>query len=164
MEWISWWYDLVFLFVNLDALTRRTQNGSGSHHTLRKLDLRIELMVNATRRSGGVYLCEWISLHFSTLLVTLTHFPNKLQIPINRAATGVACILMDAAPSSSMETVWLRGLSSPFETLRLSRPPWIWKMSDHIEPAFPVAAFRQTGPRNCLAFWSTSTSVTTLLV
>eukprot|EP00594_Rhizosolenia_setigera_P013916 CAMPEP_0178957546 /NCGR_PEP_ID=MMETSP0789-20121207/10990_1 /TAXON_ID=3005 /ORGANISM="Rhizosolenia setigera, Strain CCMP 1694" /LENGTH=639 /DNA_ID=CAMNT_0020639839 /DNA_START=498 /DNA_END=2417 /DNA_ORIENTATION=- len=31
-------------------------NGSGSHHELRKLDARINLMLNATKKCGGVYL------------------------------------------------------------------------------------------------------------
>ena len=31
-------------------------NGSGSHHQLRKLNTRLELMQNATAKSGGVYL------------------------------------------------------------------------------------------------------------
>lgn len=31
-------------------------NGSGSHHELRKLNTRLELMVSATRKCGGVYL------------------------------------------------------------------------------------------------------------
>ena len=31
-------------------------NGSGSHHELRKLTQRLELMINATRKCGGVYL------------------------------------------------------------------------------------------------------------
>jgi len=31
-------------------------NGSGSHHELRKLNTRLDLMVNATRKCGGVYL------------------------------------------------------------------------------------------------------------
>jgi NAD+ synthase (glutamine-hydrolysing) len=31
-------------------------NGSGSHHELRKLNQRLELMVSATRKCGGVYL------------------------------------------------------------------------------------------------------------
>lgn len=31
-------------------------NGSGSHHELRKLQLRLDLMVGATRKCGGVYL------------------------------------------------------------------------------------------------------------
>mmetsp|Transcript_20539 Transcript_20539/g.42889 ORF Transcript_20539/g.42889 Transcript_20539/m.42889 type:complete len:621 (+) Transcript_20539:584-2446(+) len=31
-------------------------NGSGSHHELRKLQTRMELMINATRKCGGVYL------------------------------------------------------------------------------------------------------------
>jgi NAD+ synthase (glutamine-hydrolysing) len=31
-------------------------NGSGSHHELRKLHTRLQLMVSATRKCGGVYL------------------------------------------------------------------------------------------------------------
>ena len=31
-------------------------NGSGSHHELRKLDTRLELIVSATRKCGGIYL------------------------------------------------------------------------------------------------------------
>lgn len=31
-------------------------NGSGSHHELRKLDLRLGLIQNATKRNGGVYM------------------------------------------------------------------------------------------------------------
>lgn len=31
-------------------------NGSGSHHELRKLSTRMELMISATRKCGGVYL------------------------------------------------------------------------------------------------------------
>lgn len=31
-------------------------NSSGSHHSLRKLDTRIELIVNATKKNGGVYI------------------------------------------------------------------------------------------------------------
>lgn len=31
-------------------------NGSGSHHELRKLNQRLELMVSATRKCGGIYL------------------------------------------------------------------------------------------------------------
>lgn len=31
-------------------------NSSGSHHTLRKLDERIALISEATRKNGGVYL------------------------------------------------------------------------------------------------------------
>ena len=31
-------------------------NGSGSHHELRKLDKRLDLLTGATAKSGGVYL------------------------------------------------------------------------------------------------------------
>ena len=31
-------------------------NSSGSHHNLRKLDQRVSLILEATRKSGGIYL------------------------------------------------------------------------------------------------------------
>ena len=31
-------------------------NSSGSHHSLRKLDTRVQLILEATRKNGGVYL------------------------------------------------------------------------------------------------------------
>lgn len=31
-------------------------NGSGSHHELRKLDVRLDLIKNASARNGGVYM------------------------------------------------------------------------------------------------------------
>lgn len=31
-------------------------NGSGSHHELRKLDLRLNLINSSTKRNGGVYM------------------------------------------------------------------------------------------------------------
>jgi NAD+ synthase (glutamine-hydrolysing) len=45
-------------------------NGSGSHHNLRKLDNRLELMLSATHKCGGVYLysnqrgCDGARLYF----------------------------------------------------------------------------------------------------
>ena len=33
-------------------------NGSGSHHSLRKLEIRLALIRNATSKTGGVYLCQ----------------------------------------------------------------------------------------------------------
>lgn len=45
-------------------------NGSGSHHELRKLDSRLQLMKNATRKCGGVYVyanhrgCDGTRLYF----------------------------------------------------------------------------------------------------
>lgn len=33
-------------------------NGSGSHHSFRKLDQRLNLIQNAMARGGGVYMCR----------------------------------------------------------------------------------------------------------
>lgn len=46
-------------------------NSSGSHFALQKLDTRLQLIMEATRKSGGVYLVSillgqcYISLHFT---------------------------------------------------------------------------------------------------
>lgn len=48
-------------------------NGSGSHHQLRKLNTRIELMQSATSKCGGVYMyanqqgCDGGRLYYGTL-------------------------------------------------------------------------------------------------
>lgn len=45
-------------------------NGSGSHHELRKLNDRLELIKNASKRNGGVYIysnlkgCDGNRLYF----------------------------------------------------------------------------------------------------
>ncbi len=49
-------------------------NGSGSHHQLRKLNTRLELMQSATSKGGGVYLyanqqgCDGGRLYYGTSL------------------------------------------------------------------------------------------------
>lgn len=43
------------IYLGLDGVEIIT-NGSGSHHALRKLDQRIDLLLNASAKSGGVYL------------------------------------------------------------------------------------------------------------
>ena len=45
-------------------------NSSGSHHELRKLDTRIRLIQEATRKAGGVYLYSVTKLSFSFLAFT----------------------------------------------------------------------------------------------
>ena len=46
-------------------------NSSGSHHTLRKLDERIALISEATRKSGGVYLYANQSGNFIPILTRI---------------------------------------------------------------------------------------------
>eukprot|EP00002_Diphylleia_rotans_P018596 TRINITY_DN359_c0_g4_i8.p1 TRINITY_DN359_c0_g4~~TRINITY_DN359_c0_g4_i8.p1 ORF type:complete len:616 (+),score=106.78 TRINITY_DN359_c0_g4_i8:794-2641(+) len=54
-------------------------NGSGSHHTLRKLYQRIDLMVNATSKSGGIYMyanqqgCDGGRLYFDGCAMILVN-------------------------------------------------------------------------------------------
>lgn len=45
-------------------------NSSGSHHNLRKLDQRVSLILEATRKSGGIYL--YSNLKGSLLITELS--------------------------------------------------------------------------------------------
>ena len=66
-------------------------NGSGSHHQLRKLDTRLQLMRSATAKAGGVYL-----------------YANQ------RGCDAAGCITMAALPYLSTASLWRRPLSSPY--------------------------------------------------
>lgn len=62
-------------------------NGSGSHHELRKLDQRLELMVSATRKCGGVYLysnqrgCDGGRLYFDGGAIIVANGQVLAQAP-----------------------------------------------------------------------------------
>lgn len=68
-------------------------NGSASHHQLRKLDKRLELVGSATAKAGGVYLyanqkgCDGGRLYFdvspiasSTILIMKPHKCRDVQM------------------------------------------------------------------------------------
>jgi hypothetical protein len=53
-------------------------NSSGSHFTLRKLDTRLQLIMEATRKNGGIYLyakCVWQIGH-SNITRLLNRYPT----------------------------------------------------------------------------------------
>ena len=88
-------------------------NGSGSHHQLRKLDKRIDLVGSATAKCGGVYLYGVYQLAGHSLSRSLPSSGfacSPLQYvfaddrrakltsqPIKKAAMGVGCTLTAAA-------------------------------------------------------------------
>lgn len=61
-------------------------NGSGSHHQLRKLDTRIELMRNATKKCGGIYLyanqqgCDGGRLYYGAFLLQCSFRKQRISI------------------------------------------------------------------------------------
>jgi NAD+ synthase (glutamine-hydrolysing) len=74
-------------------------NGSGSHHQLRKLDTRLELMQNATRKAGGAYLyanqqgCDGGRLYYdgcASVIVNGDVVAQGSQFSVNEVETIVA--------------------------------------------------------------------------
>lgn len=63
------------IFAGVDIIV----NGSGSHHQLRKLDARLDLMRSATAKAGGVYLyanqrgCDGGRLYFDGCACALSN-------------------------------------------------------------------------------------------
>lgn len=65
--------------VQVEILT----NSSGSHFTLRKLDTRLQLITEATRKSGGIYLVR-DSVNHQSFETSNTVFRS---MPINKVAS-----------------------------------------------------------------------------
>jgi NAD+ synthase (glutamine-hydrolysing) len=70
-------------------------NGSGSHHQLRKLDTRLQLMVSATAKMGGVYLyanqrgCDGGRLYYDGCSAVLVN--GKLVAQASQFSLKVCC-------------------------------------------------------------------------
>jgi len=83
-------------------------NGSGSHHQLRKLETRMNLMVNATTRCGGVYLyanhkgCDGSRLYFDGCACILSNgkpIVQGSQFALADVEVQVANVDLDAVQS-----------------------------------------------------------------
>ena len=61
-------------------------NGSGSHHELRKLNTRVNLIVSATSKLGGVYM--YVTTH---LLRFLVHSRHPLMRKVTESAAPHQC-------------------------------------------------------------------------
>jgi NAD+ synthase (glutamine-hydrolysing) len=79
-------------------------NGSGSHHELRKLDARMNLMVNATKKCGGIYLyanqrgCDGGRLYFdgcSMIVVNGVVVAQAEQFGVEDVTVLVATVNVD---------------------------------------------------------------------
>ena len=76
-------------------------NGSGSHHSLRKLDARLTLMKNATAKCGGVYIysnhrgCDGTRLYFdgSSLVAVNGHLVAQASQFSLRDIEVVSCVI-----------------------------------------------------------------------
>ena len=79
-------------------------NGSGSHHELRKLNSRLELMVSATRKCGGLYLyanqrgCDGGRLYFDGCAMIVCNgqvLAQAEQFDVQEVQTIVATVDLD---------------------------------------------------------------------
>ncbi|GFH51344.1 glutamine-dependent NAD(+) synthetase [Chaetoceros tenuissimus] len=79
-------------------------NGSGSHHELRKLDARLGLMINATKKCGGLYLyanqrgCDGSRLYFdgcSMIVCNGKVLAQAKQFDLQDVQTIVATVDLD---------------------------------------------------------------------
>ena len=86
-------------------------NGSGSHHQLRKLDTRLQLICSATAKSGGVYLysnlrgCDGSRMYFdgcSCIVVNGRLVAQGEQFDLADVETLVANVDLDAVASYRM--------------------------------------------------------------
>jgi NAD+ synthase (glutamine-hydrolysing) len=79
-------------------------NGSGSHHELRKLNSRLELMISATRKCGGLYLyanqrgCDGGRLYFDGCAMIVCNgrvLAQAKQFDVHDVQTVVATVDLD---------------------------------------------------------------------
>ena len=104
-------------------------NGSGSHHSLRKLDYRLELLRSATNKVGAPHQrqphpgCPLLS--FAAPPACFSPPPRaaaSTSTPTSGAATGAGCTTTDVRASSSTERCSPKAPSSACTTSRC-RPP-----------------------------------------
>jgi NAD+ synthase (glutamine-hydrolysing) len=115
-------------------------NGSGSHHELRKLEQRMELITSATRKCGGIYLyanqrgCDGGRLYYDgcSMIVVNGHVVAQApQFAVDDVTVLVATINVDdvisysaSIPSLGVQAAHLEGaiLQVNAQELRLATP------------------------------------------
>lgn len=141
-------------------------NGSGSHHQLRKLHRRVDLMKNATQRCGGVYLysnhqcCDGGRLYFDGCALIVSNgdiLVQGSQFSINEVEVLVAAVDLEAVRSyrgsiaslteqASLSTIVVPRIDVPFE---LSKSPFSQNANTAaavppLMPTKPVTIFYHT--------------------
>lgn len=106
-------------------------NGSGSHHELRKLNSRLELMISATRKCGGLYLyanqrgCDGGRLYFDGCAMIVCNgkvLAQANQFDVHDVQTIVATVDLDdvrsfraSIPSFGIQSARSRQRNGPNE-------------------------------------------------
>lgn len=101
-------------------------NGSGSHHELRKLDSRLNLMKNATGKCGGVYVfanqrgCDGTRLYFDGCSLICSNgelLAQASQFSLNDVEVVTAVVDLENIRS-------YRGVAASLQEQSSQTPPW----------------------------------------
>jgi NAD+ synthase (glutamine-hydrolysing) len=127
-------------------------NSSGSHFTLRKLDTRLQLIMEATRKSGGVYLyanqqgCDGERLYFdgcAMIIVNGDVVAQGSQFSLNDVEVVTATV--DLEEVRSYRASISRGLQAAASTAKYQRiqTPFELSSEDHdadvtVAPTLPI--------------------------
>jgi NAD+ synthase (glutamine-hydrolysing) len=129
-------------------------NGSGSHHQLRKLHRRVDLMKNATQRCGGVYLysnhqcCDGGRLYFDgcALIVSNGHIlAQGSQFSINEVEVLVAAVDLEAVRSHRGAIASLTEQAS-LSTVQIPRINVAFELSQHQQNDFGSQFLQTASP------------------
>jgi NAD+ synthase (glutamine-hydrolysing) len=105
-------------------------NGSGSHHQLRKLDQRLNLILSATAKAGGVYLyanqrgCDGGRLYFDGCACVAVNghlLAQGAQFGLAEVEVVAACVDLDEVESHRGAMSTLREQASVAEPVPLVR-------------------------------------------
>ncbi|CEM11116.1 unnamed protein product [Vitrella brassicaformis CCMP3155] len=134
-------------------------NGSGSHHQLRKLDTRIDLILSATSKSGGVYLyanqqgCDGNRLYYdgcALIAVNGQVVQQASQFAVNDVEVITARVDLDevrsyraAVSSRSVQAAGLKqAFPRVFADIQLTSPPT--HLDAYVAPTPPRAPVYRT--------------------
>ena len=134
--------DAPHILMGLDGVEVFT-NSSGSHHELRKLNTRINLILEATRKAGGVYLysnqqgCDGDRLYYdgsAMIIVNGVVVAQGSQFSLNDVEVVTATVDLEdvrsqrCSPSRNLQAVQVPAYKRLEVPVRLSR------RSDHLDP------------------------------
>ena len=117
-------------------------NSSGSHFTLRKLDTRLQLIMEATRKSGGVYLyanqqgCDGERLYFdgcAMIIVNGDVVAQGSQFSLNDVEVVTATVDLDEV--RSYRAAISRGLQAAASTAKYQRIQTPFELSSEDDEA-----------------------------
>lgn len=140
-------------------------NSSGSHHELRKLDTRLELITEATKKCGGVYLyanqkgCDGDRLYYdgcACIIVNGKMVAQGSQFSLSDVEVVVATIdLDDVRAYRNQKSAALQSVNqtTPYHTItsEIELSPSSYDLDLNIRPTKPLAKIRYHLPEEEIA-------------